>query len=170
MGVFNDCHIGGNRTGMMRWRWSEKARRWSAGLPFYHLDQLPDGFLKQAWGTGVPSVPILLNSGNNPPPENFGGPGGIQRFMGLHEFRAAVSIDAPTLWLNAQGNPATLEFVAMAQVGTTPLRAEHLISPRKWSSTRLIVGRRRVLPAKYFPKQLRVHYDPAVLAHERWVG
>ncbi|HEY3739773.1 MAG TPA: hypothetical protein VGL53_08010 [Bryobacteraceae bacterium] len=102
-------------------------------IPFYQApDQLPEGFLKGAWGMGVPSIPILLNSGNNAPPEKFDGPGGLKRFMGLHEFRAAVSLDVPTLWLNARGEPTSLEFLAMAQVGTTPFRAEHLISPKMW--------------------------------------
>ena len=93
---------------------------------------LAPGFLKDAWNAEDSSIPLLLQSGNNPPPEDFGGPGGVQRYMGPKDFRAALSIDTPTLFVSGRGTPVMLQFLAMAQVGTTPFRAEYLISPKVW--------------------------------------
>ena len=88
--------------------------------------------LREKWESGDISIPPLLSTGNRRPNDQFDGPGELQRFLHSKDFRAALSIDQPTLSINAEGDPVELTFLALSHVGFTSVRPEHFIPKFDW--------------------------------------
>lgn len=100
-------------------------------IPVYQEGvQLPRGPLQDRWD-GDPSIPLLLSTGNHAPPEHVRGPGELDRYLNTLDFRGAISIDQPTLFIDAENRPILLLFLAMSRVGSTAFRPGHLIGGLK---------------------------------------
>ena len=103
-------------------------------VPIYtDHSQLPSqSCLREQWERGDASIPLLLSTGNNRPNNQLDGPGELLRFLNSKDFRAVISIDQPTLSVNADGDPVELTFLALAHVGFTSVRPEHFVSKLDW--------------------------------------
>ena len=99
-------------------------------VPFHTdpLDLPSNSCLREQWERGDTSIPLLLSTGNNRPNDQLDGPGELLRFLNSKDFRAVISIDQPTLSVNADGDPVELTFLALAHVGFTSVRLEHFAS------------------------------------------
>lgn len=84
-------------------------------------DQLRDGFLKDSWAADL-SIRLLLGAGNQRPPDILDlGTRGLVRHLDTKDFRGAISIAAPTLYIG-NGKPVYLGWSALCQQGYTPFR------------------------------------------------
>ena len=82
---------------------------------------LAEGFLKSEW-LNDPSIPILLGSGNQRPPQVLDrGPTGLLRHLDTLDFRGAIALETPTLYIG-NGKPIFLRGRALARPGLTPFR------------------------------------------------
>lgn len=93
---------------------------------FQEPDQLPEGFLQDQWSRDS-SIPLLLGSGNQAPPREFADAIDFQRHLNTLDYRAAICIARPTLYLNHERQPMRLHFDAIARVGCTAVRANPLL-------------------------------------------
>lgn len=96
-------------------------------IPAYQTeDQLPAGFLREHWARDA-AIPLLVGSGNQAPPERFDGPADLTRHLNTLDFRGAIAIDQPTLFTNTLGQPVMVQFLALARVGSTPVRMNRVL-------------------------------------------
>lgn len=90
-------------------------------IPYYSdPGQLPEGELRNRWKDDL-SLGKVFESGNRQPPPRYSGPGDFMRDLDLNDFRAAIALDQPTVFLSQHGRPILLQFSAMARLGYTPL-------------------------------------------------
>lgn len=69
-------------------------------IPFYaNRDELDDCELKENWNSD-PAIPLVLGSGNGRPNEQFYRKDEFVQNLHLKEYRAAIGIDQPTLYLD----------------------------------------------------------------------
>ena len=104
-------------------------------IPYYSdPGQLPEGELRDRWKDDV-SLGKVLESGNRQPPPRFSGPGDFMRDLELNDFRAAIALDQPTLFLNQDRRPVLLQFSAMARLGYTPVSWKAAILTKYFEGT-----------------------------------
>ena len=90
---------------------------------------LKDGFLKDAWEADL-SVRLLLGSGNQKPPDRLDlGPAGFVRHLDTRDFRGAIGLHAPTLYIG-DGKPILICGSSICREGFTPFR----VGPLEYSS------------------------------------
>jgi len=107
-------------------------------IPFYlKRGDLAEGFLKKHWPDD-PSIPLLLGSGNSAPPEWFSNADHFERHLDTLDFRGAIALNLPTLYLDKTGNPHSFYCMAMARVGTTVIRPGQV--SKKLKSVQLYLG------------------------------
>ena len=93
------------------------------------LDQLQKGSLKEAWPADS-SIRLLLSAGNQRPPQALElGELGLQRHLDTRDFRGAIAIAGPTLYIG-NGRPVFLHWRALSRQGYTPFR----LGPFQYSS------------------------------------
>lgn len=91
-------------------------------IPFYESrEDLGPCPLKENWDT-EPAIPLMLKHGNVPPIEQFDDDAQFLRLLLLREFRAAVAIVRPRLFLDANRQITGVDFLYLHEVGYTPLR------------------------------------------------
>ncbi len=91
-------------------------------IPYYSdAAQLPSGELRERWEADQ-ALREVFNSGNRQPPEAYSGPGDLMRDLELNDFRAAIAVDQPTVYLDGANQPVLVQFSAMARIGYTPIR------------------------------------------------
>jgi hypothetical protein len=125
--------------GIFKCEWPENGRKATSALagssvallgwiPFYHLvEELPEGFMRTAWSSD-PSIPGLLGTGNLQPPRVFEkGETGLLRHLETRDFRGAICIAKPTLYLGELGKPVLLRFRALGRPGFTAIRPGHFV-------------------------------------------
>jgi len=95
-------------------------------VPF-HDDQvtLAACELKSNW-EGETAIRWLLRSGNHRPNQSFSGPGEFSQRLALKDFRAALAIDEPKLYVDKSGRAKGVTFYRMSTVGYTPIRLGHV--------------------------------------------
>lgn len=92
-------------------------------------EHLHEGYLKDAWESEL-SIRLLLGSGNQRPPVELDfGPAAFVRHLDTRDFRGALGIDAPTLYIG-NGKPILLCGSAICRQGYTPFR----LGPLEYSS------------------------------------
>lgn len=64
----------------------------------------------------------MLRSGNRRPNEEFDGPDDFDQQLGLKDLRAALAIDEPSIYADAEGNVIGVTFRRLAMEGYTPAR------------------------------------------------
>jgi len=77
--------------------------------------------LRSRWEAD-PGIGQLPQSGNMAPPDRYTGPAELARHLNTYDFRGALAIDQPTLFLDEARRPVLLEFLAMSRVGSTAMR------------------------------------------------
>lgn len=91
-------------------------------IPFHDSPEEFDGApLATHWASTL-AVPVLFRSGNRQPPVAFSGPGGFAEDLKLRDFRAAISIDEPKIYVARDGSVAGFTFQGLSDVGCTPAR------------------------------------------------
>jgi hypothetical protein len=91
-------------------------------IPYYSdAVQLPEGELRDRWLADA-SLGKVFAAGNRQPPPSYSGPGDLMRDLELNDFRAALSLDQPTVYLDRSQQPILIQFSAMGRIGYTPLR------------------------------------------------
>lgn len=91
-------------------------------IPFYSdAAQLPEGELRDRW-KGDPTLAMVFESGNRQPPEHYSGNLDLIRDLEQNDFRSSICLDAPTIFLNRNGRPVLVQFLAMARIGYTAVR------------------------------------------------
>jgi hypothetical protein len=120
------------------WSWPENGLATSAMIGdsvaviawiphFLRREELPDGFFQAAWNKD-PSIPDLLSTGNpTPPPLLEKGKIGLIRYLDSQDFRGAISILKPALFLGIHNKPVLLRFGALARPGFTTIRPGHFL-------------------------------------------
>jgi len=102
-------------------------------IPFYaNRDELDDCELKENWNSD-PAIPLVPGSGNGRPNEQFYRKDEFVQNLHLKEYRAAIGIDQPTLYLDRDRRVVGVAFWRLAAVGYTPCRAGPVVyySPGK---------------------------------------
>lgn len=89
---------------------------------FQHSEQLPEAAVLRSRWEADPAIGQLLQSGNMTPPDRYSGPVDLCRHLNTHDFRGALAIDQPTLFLDEAGRPVLVECLALARVGSTAMR------------------------------------------------
>lgn len=91
-------------------------------IPYYSdSTQLPEGEMRERWDTDS-ALREVFTAGNRPPPPLFTGPGDLLRDLELNDFRVALAVDQPTVYLNDRHQPTLIQFSAMGRIGYTPVR------------------------------------------------
>jgi hypothetical protein len=93
-----------------------------AWIPYYSdPSQLPPGEMSARWETDA-SLSKVFQTGNRQPPEKYTGSSDLIRDLEQNDFRAAICIDAPTLYPSREGRPVSIEFLALSRIGLTATR------------------------------------------------
>lgn len=93
-----------------------------AWIPYYSdPGQLPEGEFQRRWVEDS-SLGKLFETGNREPPPEYSGPGDFIRDLEQNDFRAAIVLDVPTVFLDQDRKPVLIQFMAMARIGYTPVR------------------------------------------------
>jgi hypothetical protein len=91
-------------------------------IPYYSdAAQLPPGEIRDGWKED-PALREVFAAGNRPPPGLYTGPGDLMRDLELNDFRVAIALDQPTVYLNDANSPVLVQFSAMGRIGYTPVR------------------------------------------------
>ena len=91
-------------------------------IPFCaNRDELDDCELKENWESD-PAIPLVLNAGNGRPNEQFYRKDEFVQNLQLKDYRAAIGIDQPTLYLDKDRRVVGVTFFRFAVVGYTPWR------------------------------------------------
>lgn len=81
--------------------------------------QLPSYF-RNTWNERL-ALRMLLESGNSPPPETFGGPVDLLEYLTWKDYRSALVIDQPKLYCEPDGTPRRFTCWRGHRVGFTPV-------------------------------------------------
>lgn len=65
---------------------------------------------------------MLFRTGNGRPAEHFGNAGGFSEQLALRDYRGALALDEPTLYVDQYGYPVRVTFWRFSAVGYTPVR------------------------------------------------
>lgn len=118
-------------TGPLEYRWSNETPAYAlvgpgaaaiGWIPFFNAaDQLPEGQFRDRWRCDL-ALREVFGTGNAEPPSRFMGPGDFLRDLERNDFRSAIAMDAPTLFLDQNQRPVLLQFLGMHRIGYTPKR------------------------------------------------
>lgn len=78
--------------------------------------------LGDAWESRLDVRSLFSSTGNREPSQEYYGPGAFQQDLVLGDFRAALAIDQPKLYLDRNGRIVRHTFWRLARVGYTPFR------------------------------------------------
>jgi hypothetical protein len=96
-------------------------------VPSYQAaEQLPAGFLRRQWDAD-PAIARLLETGNQKPPESFADDLDFARHLNSRDFRGALCIHRPTVYLDAAGLPVQVSCYALARAGCTAVRVKSVV-------------------------------------------
>lgn len=82
--------------------------------------------LGQAWESRLDVRSLFGSTGNGEPNQQYLGPGKFQEDLGLCDFRGAIGINEPQVYLDRHGKACRLTFWRMARVGYTPFRVHNV--------------------------------------------
>lgn len=84
--------------------------------------------LRELWDKD-PSLKNVLKTGNRQPPTKYSGPTDFIRDLETNDFRAAIAIDQPTIFLDHNLRPVLIELLAMSRIGYTNVRLGKVTFP-----------------------------------------
>lgn len=100
----------------------------SVGWIPHYSEEPPAGALREHWNDSA-ALPWLFKTGNTRPYDHYSDSKEFAGYLELNDFRAAIAIEAPTLQLDSNGDPVSIEFGHMARIGYTPVPAW----PGRWN-------------------------------------